>query len=201
MDAYDAGIELVNRLEQKVAAYTLAEIRRCSALGGTVARYRRDHLTEMLADEAWIPLAYQLPARTLSDTVFKHAATETHQWLGHTVTNRDTQRQDTIECGRAIEYKAARVNSNGRIKALNKGGSSGVSTEILLLSGDTFADCPVLVLPHKVLAKYASQPKSGGWQLDTNIDAANDIEGLGAYAYSIEEYMEIRRDRCPYRHG
>lgn len=201
MDAYDAGIELVNRLEQKVAEYTVNEIRRCSTLGGTVARYRRDHLSEMLADEAWIPLAYQLPARTISDTVFKHAAVETHRWLGHTATNRDSKTQDTVECGRLVEYKAARVNSSGKIKAVNSGHSAGVSTEILVLSGDTFADCPVLVLPHRAIQKYASTPASGGWQLDTHIDALVDLEGLGSYAFSIEEYMELRRDRCRYRHG
>lgn len=159
--------------------------------------YRIAALRAAQGDDSELGILSLLPARTISDSIWKPAVRDQFKLAGHNVVDCDDQDQDTRECGHRREYKAARQASNGRFVAINSTRNPRVVVDLFVADGTSLADSGVYTLNATQLDELASTARHGrGWQLNVSIDELRNEDGLGAHRLSFAEYAARRMSTC-----
>lgn len=160
-------------------------------------QYRIAALESALSDESELGLFSLLPARTISDKIWKPSVRDQFRLAGHKVMDDDTADQDTRECGRRREYKAARECADGKFIAVNSTRHPSVLVDLFVADGADFKDSGVYTLDARAIARLTNPLRNGkGWQLLVTADQLHDPEGLGAYRVSMAEYARRRMSAC-----
>ena len=163
-------------------------------------QYKAIGLEQAIKDGSEIGIINQLPARTFGDKLWKHSVMDAFAAKGHDVLDEDTRDYDSRECNTFHEYKAARVTSvagTHRVIASNPTRKENVKVDLFVADGDTLEECGFYLLGKATLDRFARPWRHGvGWSLNVTTEALRDMEGLGQYRMTADEYILARTRRC-----
>ena len=154
-------------------------------------------LDEAIKAEDDLSMLRLLPARSISDSIWKPSVRDLFKESMHKVIDCDDQDQDTRECNHRREYKIARQSSNGRYVSRNSTRNPSVQVDLFVADASSLEECGVFVLSSTSLQVFGTPArKNKGWQLSLTSNQLLDTDSIGAYRMDLNEYAKYRMDIC-----
>jgi len=162
------------------------------------SNYKIDALFASIESGSEVAVLNLLPARTISDSIWKPSVRDEFDSKNHVVRDEDCSSHDTVECGYYWEYKIARWSPNsGRYIASNASSNPRVRLALFVADAPSLKDCGLYLVNNSSLRKFTRpKAKSKGWQFAFSGEELKNSEGFGFFRLSFAEFAKKRMDLC-----
>lgn len=193
-----AGSKIMENMSKSIFMHATNHINRLSKDPNGSTRFQIDALFASIDSGSELAVLNHLPARTISDSIWKPSVRDEFKAKNHFVADQDCSSHDTIECGYKWEYKIARWSpSKGLYVASNTSSHPQVRLALFVADGPSLKDCGLYIVNNSSLRKFTHfKAKNKGWQFALSSNELKNEEGFGFFRLSFAQFAQKRMDVC-----